>query len=153
MKKISFLLIVSFFMTSICLKAQDNKIKPDSRLYECFEASYVNQMEQSNPKLVAYYNYYLENSFYVVDLKQSKPVTGENINSVTLIKDLSKDKTIYFSEKSFDLKKFNVLKYKFKTEDNSFSTYIWKDAGIAIIFLPRNQIAEGYQKFIKDNKI
>jgi hypothetical protein len=153
MKRISLLIIFGFLIISYSSKAQENKAKPDSRLFECFETSYVNQMEQSNPMLIIYYNYYLENSFYVVNLNQPKPVTGENINTVTLINDLSDGKTIYFSEKSFDLKKFNVLKYNFKTQDANFSTYIWKEANIAIVFYPRNQIAQGYKKYIKDNKI
>ena len=100
MKKIIFLIIFGFLITGINIKAQENKVKPDARLFECFETSYVNKMEQSNPRLVAYYNFYLENSFYVVNLKQPKPVTGENINTITLIDDLAKGKKIFLPKPS-----------------------------------------------------
>jgi hypothetical protein len=153
MRKIKFLIFLSIFIISFSSKGQENTIKPDPRLFECFESSYVNEMEKSNPMLIVYYNYYLENSFYVVNLVQPKPVTGENIKTVTLIDELSKGKTVNFSEKTFDIKKFNVLKYKFKIQDASFTTYVWKEANIAIVFLPRKHIAEGYQKYIKDNNI
>lgn len=129
------------------------EIVPDTRLYQCYDSSYIQQLQTSNPKLIAYYNYYLDNSYYVVELQKPKPVTGVDIHNIALNEDLSKGKTIYFNEKSFTAGTFNVLKYAFKTEDENFTTYVWKEAGIALVFLPRKKIAEGYQKYIKDNNI
>jgi len=147
--------MVFITLVFFCLNAvsQNAKVKADSRLYQCYDSSYVHQMMQTNPPLVAYYNFYLDNSYYVAQLKQPKPVTGEDIHKVTINDDLSKGKIIYFNEKVFEASKFNVLKYKFSTQDQNFTTYIWKEAGIALVFLPRNKIASAYKEYLKKNNI
>jgi len=110
-------------------------------------------MLTNNPLLVAWYNYYLDNSYYVASLKASKPVTGEDIHTIRINDDLAKGKAIYFKEKVYNKEKLNVLKYYFPTQGENFTTYIWKEAGVALVFLPRNKIAVGYQKYIKDNNL
>jgi hypothetical protein len=145
---ILFIFIYSFFTSDLYSQNKVN-IAPDSRLYECFDSSYIQQMQINNPSLLSYYNFYLDNSFYVVSLQKPKPVTGEDIHKITLNEDLSKGQSIYFNETIYNSEKFNVLKYAFKTQDINFTTYIWKEANIAIVFLPRKKITEEYQKYIK----
>ena len=144
---------LSAFSFSNSIGQNSSVITPDSRLYECFDSSYVQQTLETNPALIAYYNFYLDNSYYVSSLKQPKAVTGENINKVTVNEDLSKKKTIYFNEKTYDAKAFNVLKYNFKTQDSNFTTYLWKEADLAIVFLPRVKIAAAYKEYCKKNNI
>jgi hypothetical protein len=149
-------LIMVFFTLiffSIDAVSQNAKVKADSRLYQCYDSSYVHQMMTNNPPLVAYYNFYLDNSYYVVKLKQPKSVTGIDIHTVKINDDLAKGKTQYFCEKIFDASTFNVLKYSFGTNDFNFTTYIWKEAGIALVFLPRDKIAAAYKEYLKKNNI
>lgn len=144
---------LSAFTYSNSFGQNTTAITPDARLYQCFDSSYVQQLQQTNPALIAYYNFYLDNSYYVASLSQPKAITGENINKVTVSEDLAKGKTIYFSEKTYDAKTFNVLKYNFKTQDNNFTTYLWKEANLAIVFLPRDKIAAAYKEYCKKNNI
>ncbi len=130
-----------------------SSINPDARLYQCFDSSYIHQMQQNNPSLLAYYNFYLDNSYYTTSLTQSKPVTGEDIKTVKVNEDISKKQVIYFSETKYDAKTFNVLKYSFKTQDKNFTTYLWKDANIAIVFLPRDKIAAAFKQYCTKNNI
>jgi hypothetical protein len=152
--KFTFLFI---FITGLFLKTAftqtAGEIVPDARLYQCYDSSYIAQLQTINPNAILYYNYYLEHAYYTVELQKPKPVTGEDIHNVTLNEDLSKGTTVYFDETSYAPEKFNVLKYAFKTHDTNFITYVWKEADIAIVFLPRKKIAEGYQKYLKDNNI
>jgi hypothetical protein len=149
-------LILLIFLSAMMLgysNAQNTTIKADSRLYECYDSTYIQQIQSSNPPLVAYYNFYLDNSYTVTSLTQPKPVTGEDINKVTVIKEIAKEKIIYFGEKTYDAKTFNVLKYNFKTQDLNFTTYVWKDAGIAVVFKPRDKIAAAFKEYCRKNNI
>ncbi len=148
-----FFVISPAFILSHVYAQNTTTITPDARLYECFDSSYVSQMQQNNPSLLAYYNFYLDNSFYVASLTQPKPITGEDINKITVIKEVAKEKTIYFSDKVYDPKTFNVLKYNFKTQDFNFTTYVWKDANIAVVFLPRDKIAAAFKEYCIKNNI
>jgi len=128
-------------------------ISPDTRLYECFDSSYIKQLQQTNQTLLAYYNFYLDHSYYTASLTQPKPITGEDISKVTVNEDIAKKAIIYFNEKAYDAKTFNVLKYSFKVQDNNFTTYVWKDANIAVVFLPRTKIAAAYKEYCNKNNI
>ena len=152
-KIILLLVFISAFFVKTAFCQTATEIVPDPRLYECFDSSYISQLQKDNPMLIVYYNYYLENAYYVVELQQPKPVTGEDIHKITLNEDLSKGSTVYFSEKTYTPGKFNVLKYAFKTQDENFVSYLWKEADVAIVFLPRIKISEGYQAYIKKNNL
>jgi hypothetical protein len=152
-KKTLIMVLFALIVFTFNAISQNAKVKADSRLYQCYDSCYVHQMMTNNPLLVAYYNFYLDNAFYVVQLKQPKPVTGVDIHTVKINEDLSKGKTIYFKEKTFNASAFNVLKYSFGTNDVNFTTYIWKEAGIALVFLPRNKISAAYKEYMKKNNI
>ncbi len=150
---ILFFICVTFLLFKTAFSQNTVGITPDQRLYQCFDSSYVMQLQKNNPMLIVYYNYYLENAFYVAELQQTKPVTGDDIHKVKLNDDLSKGENVYFKETKYDPEKFNALKYAFKTHDENFTTYIWKEADVAIVFLPRKKISEGYQQYIKKNNL
>ncbi len=127
-------------------------LKADKRLYDVFSADYIAQLESSNSALIAYYNYYLDNSYYTVNLKTAeKLVTGEDIHLVTFGEE-SKQPVQYFSEKTYAKEKFNALKYNFKLSSENFVTYLWKEAGVAIVFKPLSHISAEYKTFMRLQK-
>jgi len=145
-KKFAGLCIALFIVGN--LSAQ-SLYKADQRLSDCFSQEYIAQLENSNSELIPYYNYYLDNSYYVVDLKSvGKEVTGADIHTV-LVSDDSGVKN-YFSETAYSKEKFNPLKYHFNLSSNSFTTYVWKEAGIAIVFYPLSHISADYKKYMKN---
>jgi hypothetical protein len=144
-KKLSGLFIALFIIGN--LSAQ-SLYKADQRLSDCFSQEYIAQLENSNSELIPYYNYYLDNSYYIVDLKSvGKEVTGTDIHTVLAI-DNSGVKN-YFSETVYSKEKFNPLKYQFNLSSNSFITYVWKEAGIAVVFYPLSHISANFKKSLK----
>jgi hypothetical protein len=139
----TFTLIVTFSLTSVF---SQNIFKADPRLYECLDAATIEQAETQQPELIAYYNYYLDHSYYVVSLKSPKTIDGTDIFSVTL-----RNGSERFSENKFSKQEFNPLKYNFNLSYNNFTTYIWKKEGIAIIFLPLSHISDNFKTYLKDH--
>jgi len=147
MKKLVSLLIALFVFTN--LSAQD-LYKADSRLSECLGNEFISQLESSRSDLIPYYNYYLDNSYYVVKLNSlEKEVTGTDIHTV-LKQSKNPNEKVYFSEKTYTKEKFNPLNYNFNLSSNSFTTYIWKEAGIAIIFYPLSHISADFKDYMKN---
>lgn len=139
-----FLLSTQLIVSKYTL-AQGNYYLPDARLYESIDRSYIEQISVEKPELIIYYNFYLENSYYVVSLNKDKPVTGTNIHTVAR-KD---NKGEYFQEISYDKSTFNPLKYDFQREYDNFSIYIWEETGIAIVFYPVKHFEIYYKKHLK----
>jgi hypothetical protein len=143
---LSFLFIGLFIFA---LNANSQTVsKADTRLSDVFGKVYVDNLIKTDAAKIAFYNYYLENSYYTTTLNLPKPVTGTDIHTVVSKNDNSK----LFSETVFNKKTFNPLKYDFKVEENNFKTYIWQEAGIAIIFHPMSHIRSDFENFKKSKK-
>jgi hypothetical protein len=133
------------FFISTTISAQDI-YKPDKRLNDCIDADILSQMVSSKSELIPYYNYYIDHSYYVVDLKKAeKEVTGKDIHTV-VSRAIGNKVTVLFNEISYTKETFNPLKYNFNIMMNSFVTYIWKEAGIALVFYPQSQISAAYKE-------
>jgi hypothetical protein len=131
------------------ISAQDI-YKPDKRLYDCFTAEELSQMEASKSELIPYYNYYLDHSYYVVTLKSAeKPITGRDIHQVNSAVSQTSQK---FNEKTYSKETFNPLKYNFNLELHNSVTYLWKEAGIAIIFRPNYVISSDFKNYFEKLK-
>ncbi len=62
-----FIILLLFLFILPSLYAQkSSQIKPDPRLYECFEASYVNSLQQYQAVKLLYFNYFLDNAYFLV---------------------------------------------------------------------------------------
>lgn len=148
MKSITLSFVVTFLMIFSVNMAVQAQVAPDPRLYDAFGKKYVDELMKSDPSKIDFYNYYLDNSYYTASLNLPKPVTGIDIHTVVL----KGDNTKMFSSKDFSKKSFNPLKYDFKTEENNFVTYIWNEAGIAVIFHPMGHIRADYDNWKKSRK-
>jgi len=127
--------------------SQSIKVVPDKRLVEVYGNDGVSDLLKSNSKHIEYLNYYLDNCYYVLNLNNCpKPIEGIDIKLVT-----NKKNGQSFSERTFIKEKFNVLKYNFNTGDNYALTYIWKEAGIAIVFRPEKHIKEDFEKTLNQS--
>ena len=69
--------IVIFCLFACLLNAQSQaKVdteNPDSRLFEVYESSYIDQIQTSNPFLIQRWNYYLDHAYTVIEEKDAKP--------------------------------------------------------------------------------
>ena len=136
-------------LISLTTFAQTKIVKADIRLYQCFEKTYLDNLMKTDPDQVLFLNYYLDNAYYTASLKSEKPVTGIDIN--TLFEKSKKGglTSIAFNEKTYNKSSFNVLKYNFQTGFLDTPTYIWKEAGIAIVFRPEKHIKEDFKQLNK----
>jgi hypothetical protein len=141
-----FLLFRSYPASS---QSSGNPYAPDPRLYECMEKSYADQLSSGRPELILYYNYYLDHSYNVVSLKLEKPVTGIDIHTV-MLSGGDPAHPAYFAEKKYIAGKFNPMKYDFVRAMDSFTTYIWKEAGIAIEFIPMRHFQAQFHDYLKE---
>jgi hypothetical protein len=143
----SLFIIFTLSLTSAQAQTATNPYQPDQRLYQVMDKTYLDQMFIDKPELILYYNYYLDHSFYIARLDNEKPVNGIDIHTVQWNPDMKVDKK--FDERTFDAKTFNVLKYNFARDLDRFTTYVWKEAGIALVFLPQRHFQEQFQDYSK----
>ncbi len=123
--------------------------KADPRLSECFDQAYLSELENSQSELLLYYNYYLDHSYYKVELSTlDKKISAQDIHTVIL---QNKDTQVkeYFKETTYAKDKFNPLKYHFNLSANSFTTYLWEKEGIAIVFYPLTHISANFKEYLK----
>jgi hypothetical protein len=132
----------------VCAQVSIDIYKPDPRLYECLGKTYIDRLSADKSELIPYYNYYLDHSFYVASMKADKPVTGIDIHTVRSAASKSFPGKP-FSEKEFIKGKFNPLKYNFTRALDGFTTYIWKEAGVALVFYPQRQFQEQFDDYLK----
>ncbi len=127
-----------------------SKIIPDKRLNECFTAKQIAEMQKNDPQKIAYYNYYLNNSYYTASLKAEKPIEGIDIHTVALKN--KPDSKFNENPKSFNASTFNPLKYNFQTSEINFIVYVWKEAGIALVMKPNKHVKEEFEMYLKTIK-
>jgi hypothetical protein len=131
---------------SAAVNAQDI-YNPDKRLSDCFTPEDLSQMVAGKSDLIPYYNYYLDNSYFTVDLKKAeKEITGIDIH--TVLNRTSGKET--FNLTSYSKETFNPLKYNFSLQKDSYVVYIWKEAGVAIIFYPLSPISNAFKEQSKN---
>jgi len=145
-------LLLCFSLSSIS-QNNSNLYRADKRLYQILDKSYIEQLESQQSELIVYYNYYLDHAYYIIDLKQEKPITGENINTIKVRPEFSNSTEVIFSEKNFNKDTFNPLYYDFKEDFNNFKTYIWEEAGIALVFYPTKQFQSSFKEYKKKSSI
>jgi hypothetical protein len=68
----------------------DNKTQPDPRLYDALSQAEINEMLDKNPFLIEYYNYFLDNSFKIIEQPKGKslqfpPVIIPNIDNFNIL--------------------------------------------------------------------
>lgn len=146
MKIFNYLSLV-FLLITANLYAQKtvSTSKVDTRLYDVFGKSYIDNLAKTDANQLTYLNFFLENSYYVTSLVSEKPIVGTDIHKVSI----KNNSNVFFSEKTFNKKTFNPLKYNFVIDQNNFITYIWNEAGIAIIFHPQNHIKLDFDNYIR----
>ncbi len=149
---ISKCLFITFLLASFAAFTQTNMVKPDIRLYQCFEKTYLDNLQKTNPEKILFMNYYLDNAYYVASLVAEKPVTGIDINTLFEKSKNGSLTSISFNEKVYNKISFNVFKYNFQTGYLDAPTYIWKEAGIAIVFRPEKYIKEDFNMLQKVKK-
>jgi len=138
------------FLLCTSLYSQNKGIKPDPRLYDCFTKEYINQLIKQ-PRLLAYYNFYLDNAYVVADTDLGKPVESTDISQVKTLDNGLGNGGKLFSEvlNPFNPKKFNPLKYDFQTHPELTTNYKLGNTGKMLVFYPSKVFASMYKEYLK----
>jgi hypothetical protein len=145
------MLFALFFIShhTIAQQSATREIKPDARLYECFPKDYVDGLKD-NPRLLLYYNFFLDNAFFVSDAKGKAP-QGQDITKVTYKEPGPDGQPRYFNEdlSSFNPKKFNALQYQFNISHDKYTQYLLGNTGKVLIFYPQQYFTQKYREYLK----
>jgi len=140
------------FITETAISQNTVNISPEPRLYECFDSAYVQRTLDRNPETIIYYNFYLDNSYYLSENNPEKP-TIEAIDIFKVKKINYKNSGIpeFFNENltTFDTKKFNPLKYEFAIDFNKYITYKLGNTGKLLVFYPKSVFIQMYNIYKK----
>lgn len=146
-KKLSGLIFALLLgVSSTFTNAQNSTLSrdPDPRLYEAFGKDRINFLQQNNPDVIEYYNFYLDNAF-VIEQHPSDKIPGI-ISSCPLLQLIDPGKTMDKPDIVKGTKSINILKYNYKIEQDRTTQYRLDDSGIVIVFYPANVITEKYNK-------
>lgn len=145
------MLVILFFSTGICVAQQQSKhgVKPDPRLYDCFEKSYVDGL-QSNLRLLHYYNFYLDHSYFISDMPE-KPVEWKDISTLALRNPGPNGETLYFSENPAQVKTgtFNPLRYDISLQPTMFTNYLLGKTGKILVFYSNKAFNDKFNDYMK----
>ena len=110
---------------------------PDSRLSEVFSEKYIVKALYYNPQVIDYWNYYLDNSYKVVDnIPEDKLSTYENLSDVI--------KTKQDFQPSFDEANFNVLMFAPTLFKEQESAYRMGDTDKLIVFYSKDDFLAAF---------
>ncbi|NTW34334.1 MAG: hypothetical protein HGB12_17230 [Bacteroidetes bacterium] len=151
MKTKTFLLLL-FSAISVIRSYAQTCITPDPKLYECFDSSFIKSTLLKSPESILYYNFYLNNSYYIIDNDTKKPTT-EALDIYKVEKSVKgkTEKIEFFSSdlSNFDIKKLNVLMYDFEIDFNKYTTYKMGKTGKLLIFYPKSVFLQKFTEYKK----
>ncbi len=136
MKKLSYLnVIVAFLFISFYTIS----IEPDSRLIDYLGKEKVNFIQKNNPELIRYYNFFLDNVYYLEKLPAEK-FTNSNIKTIELP----------LINGEVDTQKLNVLKLEIQRKFDSPTYFKLKGRNEVIVFLSEKDFMKKYNKYRKE---
>lgn len=131
-----FFLVTTTFAQNVATTASptSHTLEPDQRLYEAYDAEYIDRLVTENPFLIKRWNFYLDNAFYIMDAIPGKTETHPEI----IISDID-NLNILLLEKELGL-----------THDFQRSTiYNIKDSNKCLVYWPGKKFVKKLNKFLK----
>jgi hypothetical protein len=143
MKKL--ILILLSAIASLSLFSQSTATA-DSRLSVLYSAEYLNELSASNPQELQYLNWYLDNSYTIVEMGTEKCATLPYLKLFD-----PATKTIGENAENIDVENFNILLYSFERQYDKKSYYRIGDTGYAIILESYKNLAENFNNHQNEN--
>lgn len=126
------ILFTLVFTGSVVAQTKAN-ITPDQRLYECFDAGYIDHIKNNSPQLLQYLNFSLDNSYYLDEVPTEKDLFYENIPA-------------------FDVANFNVFKLNLKKQKSLRTYYRIGNTNKLIVFYSEDEFAKKLNEYTKSLK-
>lgn len=119
-------------------QTQSSIISPDIRLFDCFEKAYIELLKSNNPDLIVYYNFYLDNSYFIAELP------AEKSNSAKIEKLKFQDK---FKNSKTNISELNILKYDVKRFYDEYSFYSIGTTNKVVVFYSEKEFMIKYNEY------
>lgn len=111
-----FLIGLLFILPTVIFAQSKSTLTIDERLYEVFEADFLERMQKETPAMLEYYNFFLDNAYKIQTLNKDKTSTypkitvdnTEDINILKLIND-QKLKRDYNNQSIYQIADSNQL--------------------------------------------
>ena len=133
------MLLVLSLITVICSFASAQSVDP--RLRVKYTDEYLQDMAQNSPNELKYLNWYLDNSFRIID------ITPEKCEYLPYLKHFDPEtKTIGDNVTDVNQEDFNVFYYSFERKYDKPTTYRIGSSGKAIVFFSQKDLASNFNK-------
>lgn len=133
MKKTIIVIVLSFLGLAGIRAQEKNLLIPDSRLYEAFDAAFVNKMAAENQNLLLYYNLFLDSSFYVMEVPEEKINVAEEYDPLPI-------------PDTLEINEINILKYDIRLDFDKRTMYRWGESCKVIVFRKGDEFSAIYNK-------
>ena len=142
MKKIA--LLCSFFLLLVGpLLAQSNtedEIVPDERLLELYSQKHIDKLMTNQPNIIAYWNYFLDHSYFIENPPVSKANTYPNLEDAVL----TNPETGLPYDVSMEVNQLNVKLFHLEIQKNKRVSYRLGDTGKLITFYSKDEFLANY---------
>jgi hypothetical protein len=118
----------------------------DPRLYSVFSEEYLEDITVNNPNELKYLNWYLDNSYRIIEVGAEKCSSMQPLLSYDPI-----TKTIGEEVSSFDEENFNVYMYNVEIQYAKNTYYRIGNTGFAIEFESLKKLTEKYNNYNNEN--
>jgi len=146
--KITGLFFLLFLTGSIY--AQNMGLKPDQRLIEVIGNEKLSQMEESGSFMIAVYNYYLDNMYYI---SETEPENGINRGLISELRLKNGTGTFQESPIVFENKTFNPYLYELEIPYDEGIYYVIEEGKKYFVVYSRKTYEENLSRYLNDNKI
>ncbi|PLX08624.1 MAG: hypothetical protein C0596_07155 [Marinilabiliales bacterium] len=143
MKKIAVIISLISLVSTISL-AQE--VYVDSRLDVAFSEDYLNDLLENSPHQLKYMNWYLDNSYSIVDAGLDK------CEQMPYLKHLDPvNKIIGSNVESVDEGNFNIYMYQIEREFDKNVYYRIGDTGKALVIYSHKKLANNFNTYTDEN--
>jgi hypothetical protein len=146
MKKLLTFLFSLMIMGSLFSQESKSNITPDPKLIDALGQETVDFYAQNNPKLILYYNFFLNHSYQITEIPQEKVKDLKDIPEFQLKPEFQMESPDY-TEKG--LEKLNIMKYDFNLNFEINTFFRLGNTNKIIVFLSGKDIQTQFNQSVK----
>lgn len=135
--------VFTTFVLFICLFSQSqNSNFIDSRLFEVYPSEFLSELQTNNPQALEYMNWYLDNSFTIIELPEYK------LEGLPFLMYYDIDnKNVSDTVTELPTPSINIYKFHFERKNDLTTTYRIGDTGLAIVFFSEKELINKFNQF------
>ena len=123
--------------------------RPDPRLYQCYDSSFLDTLMIYRSNLIIYLNYYLDNAYFIADLPPNKSLDIPDVSEVLIIprKEADKYRNFDLNVEGYNPANWNILRYNFKRSFDDRTYYKLGNTGKVLVFYSGSELNEMFNEF------